>query len=148
MPARWWAWWAANWKPVLAAAALVALTLFAISRIGAIRNLAPTAAADPDFDRRILTEQAVRDIDAKEAEYLKAIARLSALAEPQKQQPGSALMASYREKLVVLDAAIAELRANIERNRFNANLRMELVSLYQQKQQTLEAMAQGENHVR
>ena len=47
-------------------------------------------------------------------------------------------MMSYREKLLLLDSAIAETRARVERNRFNARLRQELLSLYQEKQSTLQ----------
>jgi hypothetical protein len=39
---------------------------------------------------------------------------------------------------MLIDAAIVECRANIERNRFNAHLRRELISIYQEKQRTLE----------
>jgi hypothetical protein len=45
---------------------------------------------------------------------------------------------SYREKLLLLDSAIAECRDRIDRNRFNARLRRELLSLYQEKQLTLQ----------
>jgi len=60
--------------------------------------------------------------------------------EPKLEQPASPLMISYREKLMLIDSAIAELRAGIERNRFNAHLRQELLAIYQQKQRTLQEM--------
>src|SRR5207247_1759285 len=40
--------------------------------------------------------------------------------------------------LTLLDSAIAECRAGIDRNRFNARLRRELLSRYQEKQHTLQ----------
>jgi hypothetical protein len=60
------------------------------------------------------------------------------VAETKVEEAGSPLMMSYREKLLVLDSAIAECRARIDRNRFNARLRRELLSLYQEKQHTLQ----------
>jgi len=50
----------------------------------------------------------------------------------------------YREKLLLLDSAIAECRARIDRNRFNALLRRELLSLYQEKQHTLQQVMKEE----
>jgi hypothetical protein len=44
----------------------------------------------------------------------------------------------YREKLDVLDSAIAELKASIDQNRFNTHLRRELLAVYQEKQRTLQ----------
>jgi hypothetical protein len=43
----------------------------------------------------------------------------------------------------VLDAAIADLKDNLERNRLNARLSLELVSLYQEKQKTLQEVLQN-----
>ena len=45
---------------------------------------------------------------------------------------------AYREKLQLLDSAIAELRGQIEQNRFNTHLRRELLAMYQEKQRTLQ----------
>jgi hypothetical protein len=94
--------------------------------------------------RCLLTEQAVLEADTAEAAYLKSIDKLSSLAEPKLEHPATPLMASYREKLLLLDAAIAECRANIEKNRWNARLRRELLSVYHEKQQTLEEVVQEE----
>ena len=60
------------------------------------------------------------------------------MAEPRVQEADSPLMMSYREKLLLLDGAIAECRARIDRNRFNARLRRELLSLYREKERTLQ----------
>jgi hypothetical protein len=40
--------------------------------------------------------------------------------------------------LDLLDAAIADCRSNLDKNRGNAHMRAELLSFYQQKQQTLQ----------
>jgi hypothetical protein len=145
-----WEVWAANWKPALAGVALVALTILGLSKVTKDNDIKPpVTVVEPTRGPRILmTEQAVKEIEAREAEYLKSIEKLSELADPQMAQPNTALMASYREKLIVLDAAISELRTNIERNRFNAHLRMELVLLYREKQKTLQEIAEGESNAR
>ncbi len=152
-PVRLWEMWTLNWKPLVAAAALIALTAVSVWMLSGRFTPEPQVTTKPqgpvrDAQRVLMTEQAVKQIEAKEAEYVRSIEELSKLAGPQVQQPSSALMASYREKLVVLDAAIGELRSTIERNKFNAHLRRELVTLYQEKQKTLEALAQGDANVR
>ena len=58
----------------------------------------------------------------------------------------SPMAAAYREKLTLLDAGIAELKATVESNRYNTYLQIELASLYRQKQQTLQEWLQNANH--
>jgi hypothetical protein len=53
-------------------------------------------------------------------------------------------VASYREKLRLLDAAIADCRAEVKKNRFNAHLRRELLAMYREKQSTLQQLMEGE----
>jgi hypothetical protein len=45
---------------------------------------------------------------------------------------------SYHEKLLLLDSAISETRANLDQNRLNVGLQNNLADLYRQKQQTLQ----------
>ncbi len=94
----------------------------------------PTAGERPE----LLAEQVLADLERSEALHLAAIDRLARLATPRIEQPASPLMAAYAEKLVILDAAIAELESEIEGNRFNAHLRLQMAALYRDKQQTLE----------
>jgi hypothetical protein len=47
-------------------------------------------------------------------------------------------MANYREKLIMLDSAIDELRMQAGRNPSNAHLRYQLLAMYQEKQETLQ----------
>ena len=54
------------------------------------------------------------------------------------ENPATPLQASYREKLLVLDSAINDLRAQAGMNPSNAHLRQQLLAMYQEKQQTLE----------
>jgi hypothetical protein len=62
---------------------------------------------------------------------------LAAGASPQ-LNADTPLMASYREKLLVLDSAIADLHAQAGENPSNAHLHYQLLAMYQAKQQTLE----------
>lgn len=127
-----------SWHKVAAVAAVILLTA-SIAWV-LIRNFQPSVAQkpDPDAEKRLLTEWALREIEINESAYVQSIDRLSKLVEPRIDNATSPLMVSYREKLTLIDAAIAECRANIERNRFNAHMRKELLSIYQEKQRTLE----------
>ncbi|HYA64800.1 MAG TPA: hypothetical protein VED66_16465 [Candidatus Sulfotelmatobacter sp.] len=86
---------------------------------------------------KLLKNSALAEVERTESEYMKAIDKLTAEARPQLDSPTSALMASYREKLMVLDSAIDELRVEAGRNPSNAHLRYELLAMYQEKQETL-----------
>jgi len=89
-------------------------------------------------DDKLLKRSALVEVERTEREYMKAIDKLAADAKPQLDSPESPLMASYREKLIVLDSAIDELRAEAGRNPSNAHLRYELLAMYQEKQETLQ----------
>ena len=85
-----------------------------------------------------MTDRAVDEVEQAEKAYLASIDKLSKLAEPRLAAATSPVMLNYREKLALLDSAIAELQAGIEQNRFNTHLRRELVAMYREKQQTLQ----------
>jgi hypothetical protein len=128
------------WLALAAAAAVLALAV----TVGLqIRSSAPAAPAG-GAERRLLTDRALRDVERAEGDYVRSIEDLSRIAESKAQEP-SPLMASYREKLLMLDGAIADCRARIDRNRFNAHLRRELLSLYQEKQHTLQQLMNEDN---
>jgi hypothetical protein len=91
-------------------------------------------------DRKLLTERALAAVERSETEYIASIEALAKLAAARLETPASPLLASYREKLQILDAAIADCRAQVERNRFNAHLRGELLSIYREKQRTLQML--------
>jgi hypothetical protein len=107
--------------------------------IGALWNVrAPQSGAPAEAHRRLLTERALEEVERAEGDYVRSIEALSRVAESKVEEADSPLMMSYREKLLLLDSAIAECRTGIGRNRFNARLRQELLSLYQEKQRTLQ----------
>jgi hypothetical protein len=147
-PARggWWPAWAHEWR-----FALVTLLLIAVSAGSTyllMRNLPGHGPivdkTKPAAEQRLLTEETLREVEESETAYMASIDKLARLAEPKVQQANTPLMLSYREKLMVLDAAIQELRAQVEQNRFNAYLRREMLSLYKDKQSTLEAVIREE----
>jgi hypothetical protein len=121
------------WRTLVAAAAVVLLAV----AVGL--QVRPRSSGEPggEAERRLLTDRALRDVERAEGDYVRSIDELSRVADPRVQDATSPLMMSYREKLLMLDGAIAECRARIDRNRFNARLRRELLSLYQEKQRTL-----------
>jgi hypothetical protein len=123
-----------------AAAALVVAVAVWLS----LRGPGRPAGDDATAGGRFLTEQALRDVERSEAEYVASIGRLATLAEPRVQQTDSPLLARYREKLRLLDAAIATCRAELDRNRFSAHLRRELLSIYQEKERTLQQLMEQE----
>lgn len=136
-------WRARPW--VLASVAVVALLVGGIFGRPAARWLGAGGASPPDdwhtaqtlATYPLLTENAVDEVESAERQYEAAIERLSKLVKPSVAQAGSPLVQSYREKLALLDSAIAELRAGIAENSRNAHLRRELLAMYREKQQTL-----------
>ena len=133
------------WQMAVAALVLVALSGASVLLLRHVEPKSPIDTAtinriQEEKQQRLLTEQALKDIEIAEADYIQKIDRLAQLATPTLEKSSSPLLASYREKLVVLDAAIAELRATADQNRFNAHLRVELLNMYQEKQKTLQAV--------
>ena len=129
-----------RWQIVAALATVLVVSGLAAWRL-AHRPVAPIG---PEVQRRLLTEQAVREVEKSEAAYVASIQKLSALAAPKLQSPKTPLLQSYREKLLLLDDAIAECRAQAEQNRGNPELEQELLSMYQEKQRTLEQLIREE----
>ena len=129
-----------RWQ-VLAAAALIAITLGPASWLGwqwFMLGPRPDAATTEQRRQRLLTEDALAAIERSEAQYVQAIDELTRLTAPRLEMPDSPLLVNLRERLEVIDAAIAEYRAEIARNRFNAHLRQQLLWIYQEKRRTLE----------
>lgn len=137
-------WWK-EWKTW----AIAALVLVGIS-IALIRpwefakppaaNAGLTSASYTSSDHDFLTDQALKEVEKNEAAYRQSIDKLSQLARPKLQNPVSATSVNSREKLVMLDSAIAETRANLDQNRFNVRLQTELANLYREKQETLKEL--------
>ncbi|MBS1841591.1 MAG: hypothetical protein JSS69_01000 [Acidobacteria bacterium] len=120
-----------HWQTVAAVALLLAVSGTAIWMV------LPPVDSGPN-KQVFLKSRTVSEVERAEAEYQKAIDKLDAQARPQLEAPSSPLMASYREKLLVLDNAIGELREQTGLNPANAHLRRQLLAMYQEKQETLQ----------
>jgi len=114
----------------IAAAILVAVSVLILTPF---RPAAPTARQDSDF----LTEQTLKEVEQSETAYRASIDKLAHLAEPKLTSSENPLTIADREKLLVLDSEISEVRSTVEHNRFNARLQTELAVLYREKQETL-----------
>jgi hypothetical protein len=121
-----------GWQTALAGAMVLALTVSG-AYVYVHRG---TDSGAPSSS--LLRSPALREVEKSERNYEQAIEHLEAEAKPQLQNTDSPLVASYREKLMVLDGAIDELRAQAGENPSNAHLRRQLLAMYQEKQQTLQ----------
>jgi hypothetical protein len=119
----------------IAAAILVAVSVLILAPFGP----AQPARQDSDF----LTEQTLKEVEQTETAYRASIDKLARLAQPKLTISGNARTIADREKLLVLDSEISEVRSTVEHNRFNARLQTELAVLYREKQETLKEILQS-----
>jgi hypothetical protein len=129
-----------RWQ-ALAAAAVIAITLAPTSWLGwrwFMLGPKPDPAAAELRRQRLLTEDALAAIERSEAQYVQAIDDLTRVAASRLDTPDAPLLVNLRDRLEVIDTAIAEYLSEIERNRFNAHLRQQLLWIYQEKRRTLE----------
>jgi hypothetical protein len=120
-----------GWQTALAGALVLVLALTGAYVIRDWRT-------GPPKQNRLLRNSALAQVERTERDYQKAIDSLAEEAKPELDSPATPLMASYKEKLIVLDSAIDELRAEAGQNPSNAHLRYQLLAMYQEKQQTLQ----------
>ena len=126
-----------GWQTALAGAAVLVLTISA----GWIYIHRPAPAENAD--KSLLKSSALKEVESAETAYEKAIDKLAAEAKPRLETPATPLLASYHEKLLVLDSAIDDLRAQAGLNPSNAQLRYQLLAMYQEKQRTLEEVLEA-----
>ena len=96
-----------------------------------------------EIDKSLLKSAALDNVERAEAVYVQAIDKLAEETKAQLENPATPLLANYHEKLVVLDSAIADLRAQAGLNPSNAQLRRQLLAMYQEKQHTLEEVLEA-----
>jgi hypothetical protein len=125
------------WQTALAGSLVLVLTISAGWLF--IHHLGPTV----DDNNSLLKSGALKEVESAEAAYERAIDKLAVQAQPQLENPATPLLANYHEKLLVLDSAIAELRAQAGMNPSNAQLRYQLLAMYQEKQHTLEEVLEA-----
>ena len=155
-----------NWQAAAAVAALVLISTFSVGLLwrhsqapapifqqqSGVVAPQPFPSEAPPVERtlspqkRLLTEQALKEIESTEAAYIHSLDKLAQQVQPELQSPTSPLMMSYREKLLLIDGAIAECRAHIEMNPYNAHLRRELLAMYQEKHRTLQDLLTEGTH--
>jgi hypothetical protein len=116
-----------SWQWALATAATVLLAVVLCQPV--LRR--PASAA-------LMTDEALREVQAAEAAYARSIEKLSAVAGPTLERSPAPLAAAYREKLELLDSTIEDVKRTAEGNRYNVYVETQLASLYREKQKTLE----------
>jgi hypothetical protein len=116
------------WRWALAAAAVVL--------VAALLSVPWRGRRSPS--REFLTDETLQEVQQAEAAYVRSIQKLTTLAAPTLEPSPAPLAAVYREKLLVLDSEIAELKAAAETNRYNVYLQTQLAGLYREKQKTLQ----------
>lgn len=139
-----------NWRTWAAAAAVIAIAVgLSITQPWQRPHspeIAATAQKRNSADRDFLTEQALADVQKTEAAYRHSIQKLSELAQPKLADASSPQASDYKEKLLLIDSAIADTRATLDHNRFNVHLQTELADLYREKQQTLEEILRDQKN--
>ena len=126
-----------GWQTALAGAFVLLLTISA----GWLFIHHPGRTVDDN--NSLLKSGALKEMESAESAYERAIDKLAVQAQPQLENPATPLLANYHEKLLVLDSAIGELRAQAGMNPSNAQLRYQLLAMYQEKQHTLEEVLEA-----
>src|SRR5260370_3624976 len=112
-----------GWQTVAAGAFVLVLTISA-----GWFYLHPPWNGQPG-DQSLLKSKALKEVESAETTYVKAIDKLAAETKPQLDNPATPLLANYHEKFLVLDSAIADLRAQAGMNPSNAPLRPPLLCI-------------------
>ncbi len=120
------------WQKAMAGAVVLLLAMTA----GYLYLQPGSGKGDPNSP--LLKDRALAEVERTEREYMKAIDKLATEAKPQLETPASPLMASYQEKLILLDSAIDDLRMQAGQNPSNSHLRYQLLAMYQEKKVTLQ----------
>ncbi|HEY4640549.1 MAG TPA: hypothetical protein VII75_04340 [Thermoanaerobaculia bacterium] len=105
------------------------------------------SAQQKAYDQAILRTNAIEDVERAEKVHIDAINKLEKIAAPKLEEPQTPILVSYKEKLMLLDDAIAECQSNIDQNRNNAQVRKQLLAMYSEKQKTLHDVLREGDHV-
>jgi hypothetical protein len=124
----------------------IAAALLLLAALGTTAWMAQRRMRAADFDETILKASAVDEVERAEQAHIAAIDHLQSLAASKLDQPATPLLVSYKEKLMMLDDAIEQCQTAIDKNRQNAYLRAQLLTMYSEKQQTLREVLREENH--
>jgi len=121
-----------GWQTALAGALVLVLS------VSAGWFLLHRSTPERSDDHSLLKSAALAEVERAESAYVQAIEKLAAEAKPQFDANPTPLQSSYHEKLLVLDSAISDLRAQAGLNPSNAHIRNQLLAMYQEKQRTLQ----------
>lgn len=99
-----------------------------------------------NMDKVLIKNDALVQVDQAESQHVEAIKRLEKLTDEKLDDPSTPILVSYKEKLMLLDDAIAECQTAIDQNRANAHLRKQLLAIYTEKQRTLQDVLREENN--
>ncbi len=124
----------------------IAAALILLAALGAAAWIAQRRMHAADFDNTILRVAAVDEVERAEQAHITAINHLEAITASKLDQPSTPLLVSYKDKLMMLDDAIAECQSAINKNRQNAYLRTQLLTMYSEKQRTLQDVIREEHH--
>jgi hypothetical protein len=124
----------------------IAAALFLLTALGVTAFIAQRRMHATSFDKTILKASVVDEVERAEQAHIAAINHLESITAPKLDQPSTPLMVSYKEKLMMLDDAIAECQGAIQKNRQNAYLRTQLLTMYSEKQRTLQDVLREENN--
>jgi len=124
----------------------VAAALLLLAALGATAWIAQRRMHAADFDETILKASAVDEVERAEKAHIAAINHLESIAAAKLEQPSTPLLVSYKDKLMMLDDAIAQCQTAIDHNRQNAYLRTQLLTMYSEKQRTLQDVLREGNH--
>ena len=124
----------------------IAAALILLAALGAAAWIAQRRMHTADFDNTILRVAAVDEVERAEQAHIAAINHLEAITASKLDQPSTPLLVSYKDKLMMLDDAIAECQSAINKNRQNAYLRKQLLTMYSEKQRTLQDVIREEHH--
>ena len=124
----------------------IAAAVLLVTSLAVVAWLAHQRAERNEFDQSILRVAAVDEVERAEKAHVVAIERLEQLTDPKLDNAATPLMVSYKEKLMMLDDAIAECQSNIQHNRQNAHLRKQLLAMYSEKQRTLQDVVREGTH--
>jgi hypothetical protein len=124
----------------------IAAALLIFATLGGVAWKAHQKMRTAEFDNAILRASAVDQVEAAEKAHIAAIDQMEKIAGPKLEDPSTPLMVDYKEKLMLLDDAIAECQTNIDGNRQNAHLRRQLLAIYSEKQRTLQEVLREGSH--
>ena len=131
-------------RGLVPAAAAIVLLIAAVAGVLVFRGEPggrdPLVSGAWRYQDPLLTDAAFDEVEERERAYISSIENLAKSVQPRLDTPVSPLLVSYKEKLLLLDGAIAETRNQIEQNRYNTHLRRELLAMYAEKQRTLQEL--------